>query len=358
MAHRRGEHIAAVRPVPGGLGEAQRLDVVALGETGLTGVDRHVAAELGEAGDRGEQLAADLFAVRPRKQAGDHAVEVVHEDRPDMAAAEAVVEVGEGGGHRLDRRHVRHPDACPGDPFDLGVLAGDQPVAAGLDEGGGGDGGAGEQIAAADVAAPELADLLDRPGDGRRVLEAHAGGQVLAVGHADLVDRDRTAQLAADRLGDDARGPAPGLLSAQPAGHGRLVVPQIEAALGPDHVDAAREARVGTGGFLDERLEPFVGLAGYERPCCHISPWNSLKIPGYADTRIRGDRWKDHCPSPAQEMRIFHRHSVRAWRVARPCWALPVLRSTASRAPPSVHRCAPRAESMHRDRLARARNPE
>lgn len=272
MAHRGGQHIAAVRPVARRLREPQRLDVVALGESGLAGVDRHVAAEFGEPGHRREQLAPHLFAVRPRKQPGDHAVEVVHEDRPDMAAAEPVVEVGERGGHRPHRLHVGHPDPGPRRPLDLGVGARDQPVPAGFDERGRGDRRPAEQIPAAHVAAPQLTDLLDGPGDGRRVLEADARGEVLAVGHADLVDRDRTAQLAAQRLGDDPRSPAPGLLPAQPTGHGGLVVAQIEPALGADHVHAAREAGVGTGGLLDERLEPFVGLAGYERPCSHMSP--------------------------------------------------------------------------------------
>lgn len=272
MAHRRGEHIAAVRPVARRLREPQGLDVVALGEAGLAGVDRHVAAQLGEPGHRAEQLPPHLFAVRPRKQPGDHTVEVVHEHRPHMAAAEAVVEVGQRGGHRPHRLDVGHPDPGSRRPLDVCVRARDQPVPAGLDQRGRGDRRPGEQIAAAHVAAPQLADLLDGPGDGRRVLEADAGGQVLAVGHADLVDRDRTAELAAERLGDDPRGPAPGLLSPQPTGHGGLVVAQIETPLGPDHVHAAREARVGTGGFLDERLEPFVGLAGYERPCSHMSP--------------------------------------------------------------------------------------
>jgi hypothetical protein len=95
-----------------------------------------------------------------------------------------------------------------------------------------------------DVAAPQLADLLDRAGHGRREVQPHAGRQVLAVGHADLVDGDGAPQLAPDRLGDDGRGPPTRLLTAQPAGHGGLVVPQVQAVFGAAHVDPARQSGV------------------------------------------------------------------------------------------------------------------
>ena len=114
-----------------------------------------------------------------------------------------------------------------------------------------GEGAATQTLIAADVAAPEFADLLDRPDHRRRELEADARGEVLAVGHPDLVDRDRTAELAAQRLGDGARRPAAWLLAAQPAGHGGLVVAEGEAAFGADHVDPAGQARVGAAGVLD-----------------------------------------------------------------------------------------------------------
>ncbi len=186
-----------------------------------------------------------------------------------MAAAVAVVQLHEGVGGGLHGLHVGRADARPDRPGDLGVRAGDQPVAAGLHERGGRDGRAAEEVAPPDVAAPQLADLLDGADDGRRELEADAGGEVLAVGHADLVDRDRAAQLPAQRLGDDGGRPAPGLLAAEPAGHGGLVVPQVETVLGAAHVHAARQARVGAAGFLDERLQPFVRLSRHEWPCGH-----------------------------------------------------------------------------------------
>ncbi|MGX1504338.1 UNVERIFIED_CONTAM: hypothetical protein RKD43_002963 [Streptomyces graminofaciens] len=141
-----------------------------------------------------------------------------------------------------------------------------------LHEGGRGDRRARQEVPAAHVAPPQFTDLLDRPDHRRRELQADARGEVLAVGHADLVDRDRAAELAAERLRDDARRPAARLLAAQPPGDGRLVVAQVEAPLGADHVDAPGQPGVRASGFLDERLQPFVRLTDEERPGCHELP--------------------------------------------------------------------------------------
>ncbi len=272
MAHGGGQHIAAVAAVPGRLGQPQRLDVVALRQTGLPGVHGHVPGELRQPGHRGEQVPPHRLPVRPRKQPRDHAVEVVHDDRAHMPAAVLVVEIHQRLRHGEDRLHIGLPHARSGRTRHLAVGRGDQPVTAGLDQRGRRDGGAGQEVPPPHVAAPQLADLLDGPQYRRRELETHARGEVLAVGHADLVDRDRTAEFAAQRLGDDRRGPAPRLLPAQPARHRRLVVAQVEAVLGTAHVDPAGEAGVGASGFLDERLEPFVRLPSDERPCGHGVP--------------------------------------------------------------------------------------
>ncbi len=196
-----------------------------------------------------------------------------------MPAAVLVVEVHQRLRHRLDGRHVGLAHPRPRRTGHLRVGGGNQPVTAGLDERGGGDGGPGQEVPAPHVAAPQLADLLDGPQYRRRELEADAGGEVLAVGHADLVDRDRAAELAAERLGDDRRCPAPRLLSAQPTGHGGLVVPQVESVLDPAHVDPAGEARVRAARFLNERLQSFVRLPRDERPCGHgVTPMRSLAV--------------------------------------------------------------------------------
>ncbi len=272
VAHGRGEDVPAVPAVARRLREPQRLDVVALGEAGLAGVDGHVAREFGQSGHRGEQVPAHRLPVGAGQQPGDHAVEVVHDDRAHVPAAVLVVQVAERLGHRAHRRHVGLAHPRPRRPRHLRVGRGDQPVPARLDQRGRGHGGAGQEVPAAHVAAPQLADLLDGAQDRRGELEADSGGEVLAVGHADLVDRDRTAEFAAERLRDDRRCAAPWLLSAQPARHGRLVVPQVETVLGAAHVDPAGEPRVGAARFLDERLQPFVRLPRDERPCGHGVP--------------------------------------------------------------------------------------
>lgn len=189
-----------------------------------------------------------------------------------MAAAEAVVQVDQRHGHGPDRLDVRIPHPRAGVPRDRRVRARDQPVPAGLDQRGRRDRRAGQEVAAPHVAAPQLADLLDRADDGRGELEADARREVLAVGHPRLVDGDRTVQLPAQRLGDDAGRPAARLLPAQPPCHRCLVVAQVEAALGSDHVDPPGEPGVGAPGFLDECLEPFVRLARDERPGCQWIP--------------------------------------------------------------------------------------
>src|SRR5204863_9275284 len=99
---------------------------------------------------------------------------------------------------------------------------------------------------------------------------------------ADLVDRDRTAEFAPEGLRDDRGRPAPRLLSAQPTGHGRLVVAQVEAVLGAAHVDPAGEPGVRAPRLLDERLQPFVRLPRDERPCGHGVPPAFWRLAGGA----------------------------------------------------------------------------
>ncbi len=276
VTHGRGEHIAAVSPVPRRLREPQRLDVVPLRQAGLTGVDGHIAGEFRQPGDGGEEFTPHGFPVRPRQQPGDDAVEVVHDDRAHMPAAVLVVQVAQRLRHRAHGRHVGLPHPRPGRTGDLRVRRGDQPVPARLDQRGRGDRRTGQEVPPPHVAAPQLTHLLDGPEDGRRELQAHARREVLAVGHADLVDRDRTAQLAAQRLGDDRRRPPSRLLSAQPTGHGRLVVAQVETVLGAAHVDPAGQPGVRAPRLLDERLQPFVRLPRDKWPCGHgVPPGNN-----------------------------------------------------------------------------------
>ncbi|RLU90502.1 hypothetical protein CTZ27_21520 [Streptomyces griseocarneus] len=43
------------------------------------------------------------------------------------------------------------------------------------------------------------------------------------------------------------------------------------------HVDAACQPGIGAGGFLNERLQPFVRLPRHERPCGHAVPPGTAK---------------------------------------------------------------------------------
>ncbi len=111
VAHGGGEDVPAVPAVTGGLGEAERLDVIALGQSWLSGVDRHVSSQLGEAGDGGEEFPADRLAVGTGEQSGDDAVEVMDDDGPHVPAAVLVVEVDEGLCHGAHGGDVGLADA-------------------------------------------------------------------------------------------------------------------------------------------------------------------------------------------------------------------------------------------------------
>ncbi len=229
-----------------------------------------------------------------------------------MPAAVLVVQVDQRLGHRPYGRDVGLAHARPRGARHLPVRAGDQPVAVRLHQRGRRHGGAGQEVPPAHVAAPQLADLLNGPQYRRRELETDPRGEVLAVGHTDLVDRDRPAQLAAQGLRDDRRCPPPRLLSAQPARHRRLVVAQIEAVLGAAHVDPAGQTGVGASGFLDERLQPFVRLPRDERPCGHGVPPEAA-VPAHAPVDVLprpyfsrpGEKTgrEDQCPADVPTMR-------------------------------------------------------
>ena len=73
--------------------------------------------------------------------------------------------------------------------------------------------------------------------------QAHLGRRV-GVGQPDLVQRDRTAELAADRGRDQVgRGALRHHALGDPARHRRLVVAKRQSALRAEVVDPARESR-------------------------------------------------------------------------------------------------------------------
>lgn len=169
------------------------------------------------------------------------------------------------GGRGRDLRTGRGPHGTgphgrawrrPADPL---VRPADQPVPAGDDETGRGERDLPQLGLAARVLAPQPADDVDRLGRGRRELQARvdrgAGVQ------AQVLRGEAAAQASGEDLGDQRGRGAPGLLAPQPAGHGGLVVPQVEAVFEAELVHPAGEAGVGETGLGDERREPAVGRA-------------------------------------------------------------------------------------------------
>ncbi len=135
----------------------------------------------------------------------------------------------------------------------------DQPVPAGDDQPRRGEGDLPQLRMAAGVLAPQPADDVDRLGRGGRELQAGIDGG--AGVQAQVLRGEPAAEPPGEDLGDQRGGGAPGLLPAQPAGHGGLVVPQVEAVFETELVHPAGEAGVGEPGFGDERGESAVGGA-------------------------------------------------------------------------------------------------
>ena len=273
VAHGRGEHIAAVPAVARRLGEPQRLDVVPLGQARLAGVDGHVPGEFGQSGDRGEQFTPHRLPVRAREQPGDHAVEVVHDDRAHMPAAVLVVQL------------ARAPASSPAPPPRRTAPPAAPPRAPTCES--------GEEISQSRLGSTSAEAATDEPDrKSRRPTSLRHSSQTcsmapstvgenwsptpearflpLAMPISSIVTVRPSLRPSASAM--IAGRPAARLLSAQPAGHGRLVVAQVETVLGAAHVDPAGEPGVRAARFLDERLQPFVRLPRDERPCGHGVP--------------------------------------------------------------------------------------
>ncbi len=136
------------------------------------------------------------------------------------------------------------------------VGAADQPVPAGDDQARRGEGDLAEFGVAAGVLAPQAADDVDRLLGGGGELQARVDGR--AGVEAEVLGGEPAAQAAGEDLGDEGGGGAARLLAAEPAGHGGLVVPQVEAVFQAQLVHPSGEARVGEPCFGDERGEPAV----------------------------------------------------------------------------------------------------
>ncbi len=135
---------------------------------------------------------------------------------------------------------------------------------------------------AAGVLAPQAADDVHRLGG--------AGGEFEPGVHrrtgvqAEVLGGEPAPQPAGEHLGDQRGGGAPGLLAAQPAGHRRLVVAQVEAVLDAELIDSSGQSCIGEPRFGDQRGELAVGrvVRGSFRHRLYRSPAFRAWPPGSA----------------------------------------------------------------------------
>ncbi|GAA3305925.1 hypothetical protein GCM10020295_60890 [Streptomyces cinereospinus] len=200
-------------------------------------------------------MAAAVGVVEGAEQLGDRA------EGGDVAGADPVAGCAFAPAALLGQRRAAlrgHPGRglAPGDPL---VGPADQPVAAGDDQSGRGEGDPAQLGVAAGVLAPQAADDVDGLLRAGRELQARvdrgAGVQ------AQVLSGEPAAEPAGEHLGDERRGGPPGLLSAQPAGDGGLVVSEVESVFEAELVHATGETCVGEPRFCDERGELAVGSA-------------------------------------------------------------------------------------------------
>ena len=206
----RGQYVAPQGHVGGGAGEAQGLDVVALGGLLLARVEGHPAGEPGEFGGGPEEGPADLVGVRAEQQRRRVDPQALrHHGRTPVAAAVLGVPAARvlGGLAQLLYVAVADLQRCSGAfpragvPCHRAVGRGYQPA------GGGGrvraDGeGSGQGLPDAAAAGPASGEIEPvQVGRGPHRL-SHVAGEGEAhlrcgvrVGQADLVQRHRAAEL-------------------------------------------------------------------------------------------------------------------------------------------------------------------
>src|SRR5690606_8310831 len=275
------QDVGAVGPVPGRLGEPQCLHEVALGEPVRGDVVRGPAGQPGQVGGGGEQPAAGLLAVGAAEHRLALVFQVAHQGLARVAAAVGVVEGAEQFADRAQGGDVAAGDplprsalggapdppgpdrAGPGGPDggaalggdadgrlgagDLLVGAADEPVPAGHHQAGRGEGDLAQFGVAAGVLAPEPADDVDGLLGGGGELQAGVDGR--AGVQAEVLGGEAAAEAPGEDLGDQGGRGAPGLLSAQPAGDGRLVVSEVQPVFETELVHATGESRVGEPSF-------------------------------------------------------------------------------------------------------------
>src|SRR4051812_24731954 len=137
------------------LGQAQRLNEVALGEAVVGCFVGHPASEVGLLAGGLKERAAYGGLVLLVKQRRDAVVEVAHQRGPGaLPAAAADVHLLEGGEDLSNSVDVAHPDALPwgGGAFECGQ----QPVAAWDAEGGDSVSRLEDRVASAHVVPPEV----------------------------------------------------------------------------------------------------------------------------------------------------------------------------------------------------------
>lgn len=183
------EHVRAVGPVAGGLGEAQCLDEVALGESVGGDVVRGPAGQPGEVGGGGEEAPADGFAVRAAQHRLGLVLQVADEGLAGVAAAVGVVEGAEELADGAERG-----DVAAGDP-----LAG-RPVRAALP--GHGEAALGRHpgvVGEADVMREPAVRAADDAGGGGRGRRGRRGAG--AGGRSPRATRSSARPMSQSRLG-------------------------------------------------------------------------------------------------------------------------------------------------------------
>ncbi|MEV0732202.1 hypothetical protein [Polymorphospora sp. NPDC050346] len=190
-----GQDVCAEPDVIGCLRQAQRLDEVPLRPSVITDVVAHERDLAGQLGDGGEQLPAYPVGVRAVEHRLDLAVQPLGEERAELAAAVAPVEIEElllAGAKRVD---VGEGDAAGATVGGVRVAGVEVPAPSGISSGGRDKRHRAECAVAGDLLPPQVRD------GGAGVLQVGGERQAEACqratgGEAQCVDADRPAETS------------------------------------------------------------------------------------------------------------------------------------------------------------------
>ncbi|WP_344444212.1 hypothetical protein [Kitasatospora nipponensis] len=256
----RGQDVRAQQPVVGLVGQAQRQQQVAPGQSVQSRVVR--VAPDGQLGQRGgaEQAAAGGPGVAAGQQRGEAAVQVLHGGQPGGGAAGAAGDQVEGLQRAAEPGEVGggHLQAAAGSgaaTHRRGGGVGHQPVQ-----------GRAAQRARRDLAAGRavLVQVTDpqgaqRTGELGRIVQELGRPRGLTgtggTGHADVGDTDDPTQCQRQCLGDEFGRHRPAHPPVAPALHARVGALGVTSVAHRGVPNRAGELLVGHGGLLDESGE-------------------------------------------------------------------------------------------------------